>query len=69
MCREFFVSTFRGIMLIVATGNPQLLDPVVEKMDNPIQWINLYSVDNAIDFPNTYLLDSDLTGPSCSKLG
>ena len=63
MCREFFVSTFHswGIMLIVATGNPQLLVPVVEKMDNPIQWINLYSVDNAIDFPNTYLLDSDLT--------
>ena len=64
MCREFFVSTFRsrGIMLIAATGNPQLLVPVVEKMDNPIQWINLYSVDNAIGFPNTYLLDSDLTG-------
>ena len=63
MCREFFVSAFHswGIMLIVATGNPQLLASVVEKMDNPIQWINLYSVDNAIDFPNTYLLDSDLT--------
>ena len=63
MCREFFVSTLRswGIMLIAATGNPQLLVPVVEKMDNPIQWINLYSVDNAIGFPNTYLLDSDLT--------
>ena len=64
MFREFFVSTFRswGIMLIAATGNPQLLVPVVEKIDNPIQWINLYSVDNAIGFPNTYLLDSDLTG-------
>ena len=64
MFREFFVSTLRswGIMLIAATGNPQLLVPVVEKMDNPIQWINLYSVDNAIGFPNTYLLDSDLTG-------
>ena len=49
-------------MLILATGNPQLLVPVVEKMDNPIQWINLYSVDNATGFPNTYLLDSDLTG-------
>ena len=63
MCREFFVSTFCswGIMLIAAKGNPQLLVPVVEKMDNPIQWINLYSVDNAIGFPNTYLLDSDLT--------
>ena len=49
-------------MLTVARGNPQLLAPVIEKMDNPIQWINLYPMDNAIDFPNTYLLNSDLTG-------
>ena len=36
--------------------------PVVQKVDSAIRWINLYSVDNAIGFPNTYLLDSDLTG-------
>ena len=36
------------------------LDPVVQKVDNAIHWINLYPVDNAIDFPNTvmYLLVS-----------
>ena len=37
---------------------------VVWKVDNAIHWINinLYSVDNAIDFPNTYPLDRDLSG-------
>ena len=30
------------------------LAPVVQKVDNAIQWINLYPVDNAIGFPNTY---------------
>ena len=29
--------------------------PVVQKMsDNPIQWINLYQLDCAIGFPNTF---------------
>ena len=28
--------------------------PVVQKVDNAIQWINHYPVDNAIGFPNTY---------------
>ena len=27
---------------------------VVQKVDNAIIWINLYSVDNIIGFPNTY---------------
>ena len=35
---------------------------VVKKVDSPIQRINLYPVDNAIGFPNTYPLDSDLFG-------
>ena len=29
--------------------------PVVQKVDNAIRWINLYSVDSVIGFPNTYL--------------
>ena len=37
-------------------------DPVDQKVDNAIQWINLYAVDSAIGFPNTYPLDSDLSG-------
>ena len=32
---------------------------VVQKVDNAIQWINLYPVDSAIRFPNTYPLDND----------
>ena len=31
--------------------------------------INLYPVDSAIGFPNTYALDSDLSGPGCSNVG
>ena len=36
--------------------------PVVHKVENAIYQINLYSVDSAIGFPNTYLLNSDLSG-------
>ena len=35
--------------------------PVVQKVDSAIQRIHHYPVDSAIGFPNTYLLDSDLT--------
>ena len=38
------------------------LAPVVQKLDSAIHRINLYAVDNAIGFPNTYPLDSDLSG-------
>ena len=34
---------------------------VVQKVDNAIYWINLYPVDSAIGFPNTYRPDSDLS--------
>ena len=47
--------------------------PVVQKVDNAVQWINLYPVDSAVGFPNTYPLDSDLSGglhyPMFEKLG
>ena len=36
--------------------------PVVQKVDNAIHGINLCPVDSAIGFPNTYPLDSDLSG-------
>ena len=36
--------------------------PVVQKVDNAIHWLTLYPVDKAIGFPNTYPLDSDLSG-------
>ena len=35
---------------------------IVQKVDSTIRWINLYPVDNAIGFPNTYPLESDLSG-------
>ena len=38
------------------------LAPVVQNMDRTIDWINPYPVDNTISFPNTRLLDSDLSG-------
>ena len=43
--------------------------PVVQMLHRAIYRIKIYPVDNAIGFPNTYPLDSDLTGPSCSKGG
>ena len=36
--------------------------PVAQKVDNPIHRINLNPLDSAIGFPNTHLLDSDLSG-------
>ena len=36
--------------------------PVVQKVDKAIHWINLYPRDSAIGFPDTYPLDSDLSG-------
>ena len=38
------------------------LVPVVQKVDNAIHWISLYPLNSAIGSPNSYLLDSDLSG-------
>ena len=38
------------------------LAPVVQTMDSAIHRIKIYPVDNAIGFPNTYPLESDLSG-------
>ena len=35
--------------------------PVVQKLNSAIHWINFYQVDNIIGFPNTYSLHSDLS--------
>ena len=34
---------------------------VIQKVDNSIQWVNLYPVESAIGFADAYLLDSDLS--------
>ena len=41
------------------------LAPVVQNVGNAIHWINHYSLDSVIGFPNTYPLDSDLSGGYC----
>jgi len=50
-----------------------LIGPVVWKVDKSIHWIKVCSVDNAISFPNTYSMDSDLSGrwhyPTFQQLG
>ena len=38
------------------------LDPVVQKVDNAIYWINYYPSDSAIGFAISYPLDGDLSG-------
>ena len=35
---------------------------VIQKVDNPIHWINLNPVDSAVGIHNTYPLDNDLSG-------
>ena len=43
---------------------------VVQKVDNPIHWINLYPVDRAIiGFRNTYLLNSNIFHPVMPNTG
>ena len=43
-------------------NNKILQASVVQKMDSAIHRINLLPADSAISFPNTYPLDSDLSG-------
>ena len=40
----------------------KLLAPVVQTFDSAIHRIKIYPVDNAIGFPNTYPVNSDLSG-------
>ena len=35
---------------------------VIQWLDSTIHRLKIYPLDNAIGFPNTYLLDSDLSG-------
>ena len=35
---------------------------MVQKVDKAIYWINLYPLDSTMGFPNTYPMDSDLSG-------
>ena len=54
------------IINIAIRGDARVKDeelaPVVQTLDSAIHQINIYLADNAIGFPNTYPLDSDLSG-------
>ena len=57
---------FSEMINLQLSKHPQLIGgtfqaPVVQKVDNAIQWINLYPVDSTIGFPNAYPLESDLS--------
>ena len=49
------------------------LAPFVQKVDSAIHWINLYPLKSGFGFPDTYLLDSDLSSgqryPTFEQLG
>jgi len=57
---------FSEMINLQLSKHPQLTGgtfqaPVVQKVENAIQWINLYPMDSAIGFPNTYPLENDLS--------
>ena len=55
------VNTWDGVAPIIrARGS--CVKRIVQKVDNTIQRINLYLVENTIGFLDTYPLDSDLSG-------
>ena len=45
----------------VYTSQSSFQAPVVQTLDSDIHRIKIYLIDNAIGFPNTYPLDSDLS--------
>ena len=51
-----------GLLWWLLTNSANHQGPVVQKVNRAIHRINHYPVDNAIGFPSTYPLESDLTG-------
>ena len=62
--KVFLVRLIESIITVkrLINGRDQHQAPVVQKVDKAIHWINLYPLGRAIGFPNTYPLDSDLSG-------
>ena len=56
-----FYSSLTNDRLYEAITMAKLQAPVVQTLDSAIHQIKVYPVDNAIGFPNTYPLDSDLS--------
>ena len=53
---------FHPLVVQEFAGTPFRQAPVVQTFDSAIHKIKIYPVDNGIGFPNTYPLDSDLSG-------
>ena len=53
---------FYPVDSVIQRLNNRGLALVVQRLDSAIHRINHYPVDSAISFPNTYPLDSDLSG-------
>ena len=49
------------LMFIAWLKHVLYLAMVVQRLDSVIHQINMYSVDGAINFPNTYSLDNELS--------
>ena len=58
----FFYGFSSKAMNVAFVALHHILAPVVQKVDNAIHWISLYPLNSAIGFPNSYLLDSNLSG-------
>ena len=52
--------TIQGLEFWPYPSTIRILASVVQRLDSAIPRVNLYLVDSAISFPNTYSLDSDL---------
>ena len=69
VCKLVTTRQFKESYALVKFLDGNGLAPVVQTLDSAIQRINHYPADSVIDFRNTYPLDSDLSGLSCSKGG
>ena len=64
-----FSQNLMSFFLLFLTDPAVYLAPVVQRLDNAICWINRYPADKCQQNQPRYPLDSDLSGPGCSKAG
>ena len=67
MCINKIHCVIRWIVRINPVDSAIHQAPVVQKVGSAIHRINHYPVDSTVGFANAYRLDSDLSGPGCSK--
>ena len=72
LCRVTYAHVYSELLYTSVYGCEKqrtALTPVVPNVNSVIHRITLYPMDNAIGFHNTYPLDSEFSGLSCSKGG